>query len=79
MEPFPITPPSITIQDVEVPVPLAPTKLNDVYASPKSPRLPLVCGPNFNVAPRGWGEMKDYYRPVSLDGIGNVSAGYTDF
>ncbi|CAH0731695.1 unnamed protein product, partial [Brenthis ino] len=77
MEPFPVTPPTITVQNIEVPVPLAPTKLNDVYASPKSPRLPLVCGPNFNVAPRGWGEMKDYYRPVSLDGVGN--AAYTDY
>ncbi|XP_047540524.1 uncharacterized protein LOC125073653 isoform X4 [Vanessa atalanta] len=79
MEPFPVTPPTITIQDIEVKVPLAPTKLNDVYASPKSPRLPLVFGPNYNVAPRGWGEMKDYYRPVSLDGVGNVKAGYTDY
>ncbi|XP_046974147.1 uncharacterized protein LOC124540535 isoform X4 [Vanessa cardui] len=79
MEPFPVTPPTITIQDIEVKVPLAPTKLNDVYASPKSPRLPLVFGPNYNVAPRGWGEMKDYYRPVSLDGVGNVKPGYTDY
>ncbi|XP_050357172.1 uncharacterized protein LOC126777909 isoform X3 [Nymphalis io] len=79
MEPFPVTPPTISIQDIEVQVPLAPTKLNDVYASPKSPRLPLVFGPNYNVAPRGWGEMKDYYRPVSLDGVGNVKAGYTDY
>ncbi|CAG9570334.1 unnamed protein product [Danaus chrysippus] len=77
MEPFPVTPPTITVQNIEVPVPLAPTKLNDVYASPKSPRLPLVCGPNFNVAPRGWGQMKDYYRPVSLDAVGNP--GYTDY
>ncbi|XP_014354668.1 uncharacterized protein LOC106707758 isoform X2 [Papilio machaon] len=79
MEPFPVSPPTITLQNIEVPVPLAPTKLNDVYASPKSPRLPLVCGPNFNVAPRGWGEMQDYYRPVSLDGVGKISAGYTDY
>lgn len=78
MEPFPITPPTINLQNIEVPVPLAPTKLNDVYASPKSPRLPLVCGPNFNVAPRGWGEMQDYYRPVSLDGVGKINACYTD-
>ncbi|GBP36027.1 hypothetical protein EVAR_29157_1 [Eumeta japonica] len=79
MEPFPVSPPTIKVQDVEVPVPLAPTKLNDVYASPKSPRLPLVSGPNFNVAPRGWGEMKDYYRPVSLDGAGKISAPFTDY
>ncbi|XP_072945983.1 uncharacterized protein [Epargyreus clarus] len=79
MEPFPISPPTITLQDVEIPVPLAPTKLNDVYASPKSPRLPLVSGPNFNVAPRGWGEMQDYYRPIALDGVGKVSVPYTDF
>ncbi|XP_030024854.1 uncharacterized protein LOC115443543 isoform X2 [Manduca sexta] len=79
MEPFPISPPTITVQNVDVPVPLAPTKLNDVYASPKSPRLPLVSGPNFNVAPRGWGEMKDYYRPVSLDGVGKVTVGFTDY
>ncbi|XP_022835654.1 uncharacterized protein LOC111363037 isoform X4 [Spodoptera litura] len=78
MEPFPISPPTITVQNIDVPVPLAPTKLNDVYASPKSPRLPLVSGPNFNVAPRGWGEMKDYYRPVVLDGVG-ASIQYTDF
>lgn len=74
MEPFPITAPIITVQNVDVP--LAPTKLNDVFAAPKSPRLPLVSGPNFNVAPRGWGEMKDYYRPVTLDGVGK---GYSDF
>lgn len=79
LEPFPISPPTITVQNIDVPVQLAPTKLNDVYASPKSPRLPLVSGPNFNVAPRGWGEMKDYYRPVSLDGVGKLSAGYTDY
>ncbi|XP_038219279.1 uncharacterized protein LOC119837640 isoform X3 [Zerene cesonia] len=79
MEPFPVSPPTITLQNVEIPVPLAPTKLNDVYASPKSPRLPLVCGPNFNVAPRGWGEMKDYYRPVSLDGVGQTTKGFTDY
>ncbi|XP_045507502.1 uncharacterized protein LOC123703508 isoform X2 [Colias croceus] len=78
MEPFPVSPPTITLQNVEIPVPLAPTKLNDVYASPKSPRLPLVSGPNFNVAPRGWGEMKDYYRPVSLDGVGQTK-GFTDY
>ncbi|XP_047037169.1 uncharacterized protein LOC124642653 isoform X1 [Helicoverpa zea] len=78
MEPFPISPPTITVQNIDVPVPMAPTKLNDVYASPKSPRLPLVSGPNFNVAPRGWGEMKDYYRPVVLDGAG-ASTHYTDF
>lgn len=78
MEPFPISPPTITVQNIDIPVPLAPTKLNDVYASPKSPRLPLVSGPNFNVAPRGWGEMKDYYRPVVLDGVG-ASIQYTDF
>ncbi|XP_032524907.1 uncharacterized protein LOC116775945 isoform X3 [Danaus plexippus] len=77
MEPFPVTPPTITVQNIEVPVPLAPTKLNDVYASPKSPRLPLVCGPNFNVAPRGWGQVEGYYRPVSLDAVGNP--GYTDY
>ncbi|KAJ0171183.1 hypothetical protein K1T71_013382 [Dendrolimus kikuchii] len=76
IEPFPISPPTISVQNIDVPVPLAPTKLNDVYASPKSPRLPLVCGPNFNVAPRGWGEMKDYYRPVSLDSVGK---NYSDF
>ncbi|CAH2061076.1 unnamed protein product, partial [Iphiclides podalirius] len=78
MEPFPLSP-TITLQDIEVPVPLAPTKLNDVYASPKSPRLPLVCGPNFNVAPRGWGEMQAYYRPVSLDGVGKTAPAYTDY
>lgn len=77
MEPFPVpSAPTISVQNLDLPVPLAPTKLNDVYASPKSPRLPLVCGPNFNVAPRGWGEMKEYYRPVSLDGIGK---GFSDF
>ncbi|KAM3959919.1 uncharacterized protein ACR2FA_006057 isoform 2-T5 [Aphomia sociella] len=79
MEPFPISPPTITVQNIEVPVPLAPTKLNDVYAAPKSPRLPLVSGPNFNMAPRGWGEMTDYYRPVSLDGTGKMTTTYTDF
>ncbi|CAH0764697.1 unnamed protein product [Diatraea saccharalis] len=79
MEPFPVSPPTITVQNIEVPLSLAPTKLNDVYASPKSPRLPLVCGPNFNVAPRGWGEMRDYYRPVSLDGVGKASLPYTDY
>ncbi|XP_045779643.1 uncharacterized protein LOC123877178 isoform X1 [Maniola jurtina] len=79
MEPFPVTPPYIAAKNVEIPVPVTPTKLNDVYASPKSPRLPLVSGPNFNVAPRGWGEMKDYYRPVALDGIGNITAAYTDY
>ncbi|KAL0809951.1 hypothetical protein ABMA28_010803 [Loxostege sticticalis] len=79
MEPFPVSPPTITLQNVDIPVPMAPTKLNDVYASPKSPRLPLVCGPNFNVAPRGWGEMKEYYRPVALDGVGNTSLPYTDY
>ncbi|XP_063835115.1 uncharacterized protein LOC135084262 isoform X1 [Ostrinia nubilalis] len=79
MEPFPVSPPTITLQNVEIPVPMAPTKLNDVYASPKSPRLPLVCGPNFNVAPRGWGEMKEYYRPVTLDGVGNSPLPYTDY
>lgn len=76
MEPFPLSPPTISIANHELPVSMAPTKLNDVYASPKSPRVPLVCGPNFNVAPRGWGEMKDYYRPVSLD-VG--AKGYSDF
>lgn len=75
----PVFPPTITVQNVDLPVPMAPTKLNDVYASPKSPRLPLVSGPNFNVAPRGWGDMKDYYRPVSLDGVGKVSVGFSDF
>ncbi|RVE44927.1 hypothetical protein evm_010426 [Chilo suppressalis] len=79
MEPFPVSPPTIMLPNLDVPVTLAPTKLNDVYASPKSPRLPLVCGPNFNVAPRGWGEMRDYYRPVSLDGVGKVSFSYTDY
>ncbi|CAK1546734.1 unnamed protein product [Leptosia nina] len=79
MEPFPVTAPTISLKNVEIPVPLAPTKLNDVYASPKSPRLPLVCGPNFNVAPRGWGEMQDYYRPVTLDGVGQTPRGYTDY
>ncbi|KAG7296857.1 hypothetical protein JYU34_019713 [Plutella xylostella] len=79
MEPFPVSPPTITVQNMEVPVPIAPTKLNDVYAAPISPRLPLVCGPNFNVAPRGWGQMNDYYRPVSLDGVGKVSLPYSDF
>ncbi|XP_039761106.1 uncharacterized protein LOC120634505 isoform X2 [Pararge aegeria] len=79
MEPFPVTPPTRQVQNVEVPVSLAPTKLNDVYASPKSPRLSIVCGPNFNVAPRGWGEMKDYYRPVTLDGVGNAKSNYTDY
>ncbi|XP_052753147.1 uncharacterized protein LOC113513351 isoform X3 [Galleria mellonella] len=79
MEPFPVSPPTITVQNIEVPVPLAPTKLNDVYAAPKSPRLPLVSGPNFNMAPRGWGEMTDYYRPVSLDGAGRMATTYTDF
>ncbi|XP_026730937.1 uncharacterized protein LOC113496054 isoform X3 [Trichoplusia ni] len=78
MEPFPVSPPTISVQNHDLPVPLAPTKLNDVYASPKSPRLPLVSGPNFNVAPRGWGEMKDYYRPVVLDGV-SVAPQYTDF
>ncbi|XP_075987022.1 uncharacterized protein LOC142983813 isoform X4 [Anticarsia gemmatalis] len=78
MEPFPVSPPTINVQNIDLPVPLAPTKLNDVYASPKSPRLPLVCGPNFNVAPRGWGEMKDYYRPVVLD-VAGASPKYTDF
>nr|XP_021204170.1 uncharacterized protein LOC101746247 isoform X1 [Bombyx mori]XP_021204171.1 uncharacterized protein LOC101746247 isoform X1 [Bombyx mori] len=75
----PVFPPTITVQNVDLPVPMAPTKLNDVYASPKSPRLPLVSGPNFNVAPRGWGDMKDYYRPVSLDGVGKVAVGFSDF
>ncbi|CAB3258706.1 unnamed protein product [Arctia plantaginis] len=75
MEPFPVSAPTINVQNMDIPLSLAPTKLNDVYASPKSPRLPLVCGPNFNVAPRGWGEMKDYYRPVVLD----VAGSYTDF
>lgn len=79
MEPFPVSPPTIILQNVEVPVSLAPTKLNDVYASPKSPRMPLVSGPNFNVAPRGWGEMKEYYRPVTLDGVGNAALPYTDY
>ncbi|CAG5020322.1 unnamed protein product [Parnassius apollo] len=78
-EPFPLSSPTITVQNIEIPVPLAPTKLNDVYASPKSPRLPLTCGPNFNVAPRGWGEMQDYYRPVSLDGLGKVTPSYSDY
>ncbi|XP_047519389.1 uncharacterized protein LOC125059152 isoform X3 [Pieris napi] len=79
MEPFPVTSPIIKLENVEIPVPMAPTKLNDVYASPKSPRLPLVSGPNFNVAPRGWGEMQNYYRPVSLDGVGQTTRGYTDY
>ncbi|KAL4712530.1 hypothetical protein ACJJTC_007546 [Scirpophaga incertulas] len=79
MEPFPVSPPTISVQNIDIPVPLAPTKLNDVYASPKSPRLPLVCGPNFNVAPRGWGEMKEYYRPVTLDAAGIASLPYTDY
>ncbi|XP_060807648.1 uncharacterized protein LOC106139620 isoform X2 [Amyelois transitella] len=78
LEPFPVSP-TIMMHNVEVPVPLAPTKLNDVYASPISPRLPLVCGPNFNVAPRGWGEMSNYYRPVSLDGAGKANMVYSDF
>ncbi|XP_041983976.1 uncharacterized protein LOC121736682 isoform X7 [Aricia agestis] len=79
MEPFPLQPPTISVQNVDIPVPIAPTKLNDVYASPISPRLPLVSGPNFNVAPRGWGDMKDYYRPVTLDGVGKVAVACTDF
>lgn len=78
MEPFPVSP-TITVHDIDMPLPLAPTKLNDVYAAPKSPRLPLVNGPNFNVAPRGWGEMKQYYRPVTLDGAGKTSLRYTDY
>ncbi|XP_026317189.1 uncharacterized protein LOC113228176 isoform X3 [Hyposmocoma kahamanoa] len=79
MEPFPLSPPTISLSNLEIPVPLAPTKLNDVYAAPVSPRLPLVNGPNFNVAPRGWGEMKAYYRPVSLDGVGKVPVSFTDY
>ncbi|XP_050685282.1 uncharacterized protein LOC126979790 isoform X1 [Leptidea sinapis] len=79
MEPFPISPPMYNLKDLDIPVTLAPTKLNDVYASPKSPHLPLVSGPNFNVAPRGWGEMQNYYRPVALDGVGQVTRGYTDY
>ncbi|XP_049881534.1 uncharacterized protein LOC126377755 isoform X2 [Pectinophora gossypiella] len=79
MEPFPVSPPIITLQNIEIPVPMAPTKLNDVFAAPKSPRLPLVQGPNFNVAPRGWGEMANYYRPVSLDGVGKAAMPYTDY
>lgn len=77
MESFPVSPPTIKVHDVDIP--LAPTKLNDVYAAPKSPRLPLVNGPNFNVAPRGWGQMQQYYRPVTLDGVGQVSLPYTDY
>ncbi|XP_063542908.1 uncharacterized protein LOC134751429 isoform X4 [Cydia strobilella] len=78
MEPFPVSPPTIIVQNQEVPIPIAPTKLNDVYAAPVSPRLPLVSGPNFNVAPRGWGEMKDYYRPVALD-VAGAAPRYSDF
>ncbi|XP_068624757.1 uncharacterized protein [Battus philenor] len=78
MEPFPVSQPTTTL-NLDVPVPLAPTRLNDVYAAPKSPRLPLVCGPSFNVAPRGWGEMQDYYRPVALDGVGKIAPAYTDY
>ncbi|KAJ2941047.1 hypothetical protein O0L34_g13177 [Tuta absoluta] len=83
MEPFPVSPPTINVRNTEIPVPLAPTKLNDVYAAPVSPRLPLVQGPNFNVAPRGWGEMSNFYRPVALDGVGRVAVPsavpYSDF
>ncbi|XP_063389668.1 uncharacterized protein LOC134675394 isoform X1 [Cydia fagiglandana] len=78
MEPFPVSPPTIIVQNQEVPIPMAPTKLNDVYAAPVSPRLPLVSGPNFNVAPRGWGEMRDYYRPVALD-VAGAAPRYSDF
>ncbi|XP_048000726.1 uncharacterized protein LOC125237608 isoform X5 [Leguminivora glycinivorella] len=78
MEPFPVSPPTIIVKNQEVPIPMAPTKLNDVYAAPVSPRLPLVSGPNFNVAPRGWGEMKDYYRPVALD-VAGAAPRYSDF
>ncbi|XP_061724641.1 uncharacterized protein LOC133530640 isoform X5 [Cydia pomonella] len=78
MEPFPVSPPTIIVQNQEIPIPMAPTKLNDVYAAPVSPRLPLVSGPNFNVAPRGWGEMKDYYRPVALD-VAGAAPRYSDF
>ncbi|XP_053619086.1 uncharacterized protein LOC128680184 isoform X2 [Plodia interpunctella] len=78
LEPFPVSP-TIVVQNIEVPVPLAPTKLNDVYASPISPRFPLASGPNFNVAPRGWGEMSNYYRPVALDGAGKARLAYSDF
>lgn len=77
MEPFPVSPPTIIVNNHEIPLPT--TKLNDVYAAPKSPRMPLVFGPNYNVAPRGWGEMKDYYRPVALDVPGQTAVPYSDF
>ncbi|XP_073959027.1 uncharacterized protein isoform X4 [Choristoneura fumiferana] len=77
MEPFPVSPPTIIVNNHEIPLPA--TKLNDVYAAPKSPRMPLVFGPNYNVAPRGWGEMKDYYRPVALDVAGQTAVPYSDF
>ncbi|XP_063370007.1 uncharacterized protein LOC134658306 isoform X3 [Cydia amplana] len=78
MEPFPVSPPTIIVQHHEVPISIAPTRLNDVYAAPVSPRLPMVSGPNFNVAPRGWGEMKEYYRPVALD-VAGAAPRYSDF
>lgn len=34
---------------------------------------------NYNTAPRGWGQVKDYYRPVTFDTPKSGNLIYTDF
>lgn len=50
-------------------------------SAPVSPRvsMDLSSSKNYNTAARGWTQMRDYYRPIHLDGHAKTSLPYTDF
>lgn len=72
-------------------VPMASSLPNSMPTTPafeNHTNLPQACTKyvdyttlnNYNTAPRGWGQIKDFYRPVTFEPVKQVSnLVYTDF